>query len=115
MTRFARSEGRPILPFLFGLAVAIQVAGSAALAQNKTAQQNPPAQGGPQDPRSTESDRRPGESLSDRLDRTEGVIRPPADISPNMPQVRPPAPDPRTTPVIPPPGTPGGNPQVEPK
>jgi hypothetical protein len=29
--------------------------------------------------------------------------------------VRPPAPDPGTTPVIPPPGTPGGDPTLEPK
>ena len=39
----------------------------------------------------------------------------PATVSPDMPQARPPAPDPRTTPVIPPPGTPGGSPQIEPK
>ena len=66
-----------------------------------------------QDPRSTGSTRS-GESLSDRLGRSEGVIRPPPTLNPNM-AVRPPVPDPGTTPVIPPPGSPGGNPEVEPK
>jgi len=66
-----------------------------------------------QDPRSTGSPR-PGETLSDRLERTEGVIRPPSDLSPGM-AVRPPVPNPGTTPILPPPGSPGGNPDVTPK
>jgi hypothetical protein len=96
---------------LLALAVVDPMAGSRALAQTDPAQ----AQGGVQDPRSTRSDERPGESLSERLNRTDGVIRPPANIVPQMPQVHPPATDPGTTPVIPPPGTPGGNQQVEQK
>lgn len=67
-----------------------------------------------QDPRSTGSGARPGESLSDRLDRTDGVIRPPENLSPDM-SVRPPVPDPGTTLVIPPPGSPGGNQNIKPK
>jgi hypothetical protein len=55
-----------------------------------------------------------GESLSDRLDRNKGVINPPptgdADIETTVPN-----PDPGTTRVIPPPGTPGGDQSVEPK
>ena len=66
-----------------------------------------------QDPRSTGSTRS-GESLSDRLRRSEGVIRPPPTLNPDM-AVRPPVPDPGTTPVIPPPGSPGGNPDLAPK
>jgi hypothetical protein len=66
-----------------------------------------------QDPRSTGSTRS-GESLSDRLGRSESVIRPPTTLNPDM-AVRPPVPDPGTTPVIPPPGSPGGNPDVAPK
>jgi hypothetical protein len=62
---------------------------------------------GPQDPRSTEP-------LSEKLDRTDGVIRPPANIAPDM-AVRPPVPHPGTTRVIPPPGTPGGDQTIEPK
>jgi hypothetical protein len=50
----------------------------AVAASETSAQTDPPqAQSGPQDPRSTRSDTRPGETLSDRLDRTDGVIRPP--------------------------------------
>jgi hypothetical protein len=83
---------------------------------NAFAQANPPqAQSGPQDPRSTQSAAQPGESLTERLDRTDGVIRPPANVAPQMPQASPPAPDPGTTLVIPPPGTPGGDQRVEPK
>ncbi len=67
---------------------------------------------GPQDPRSTGSMNRPDESLSERLDRSDGVIHPPRGIAPDM-AIRPP--DPGTTRVIPPPGTPGGDPSIEPK
>jgi hypothetical protein len=52
--------------------------------------------------------------VSDKLDRTGGVIRPPADIAPEL-TVRPPVPNPGTTLVTPPPGTPGGDQSVEPK
>jgi len=69
---------------------------------------------GPQDPRSTGSVGRSGAPLSDKLESTGGVIRPPPDIAPDL-AVRPPVPEPGTTPVIPPPGTPGGDPTVEPK
>jgi hypothetical protein len=69
---------------------------------------------GPQDPRSTGSVGRSNEPLSEKLDRTDGVIRPPANIAPDM-SVRPPVPDPGTTPVIPPPGTSGGDQNIEPK
>jgi hypothetical protein len=69
---------------------------------------------GPQDPRSTGSVSRSNEPLSEKLNRTDGVIRPPANIAPDM-TVRPPVPNPGTTPVIPPPGTPGGDQSIEPK
>lgn len=44
----------------------------------------------------------------------QGVIQPPAVVDPGMPKV---TPDTRryNTPVVPPPGTPGGNPAVQPK
>lgn len=67
-----------------------------------------------QDPRSTTTTARPGETLSERLGRTDGVIRPPTDLNPDM-SVRPPVPNPGTTPVIPPPGSPGGDQRVQPK
>lgn len=65
-----------------------------------------------QDPRSTGATARPGETLSERLDRTDGVIRPPSELTPDN-TIRPS--DTGTTPVIRPPGSPGGNPNVEPK
>jgi hypothetical protein len=54
-----------------------------------------------------------GENLSDKLARTDGVICPP-NVGPDM---RTPAPETGsgTMPVIPPPGSPGGNPSLRPK
>jgi hypothetical protein len=49
--------------------------------------------------------------LSQRLDDTGGVICPP-DVDPAM---KAPTPKGGNTPVIPPPGSPGGNPNVQPK
>jgi hypothetical protein len=54
---------------------------------------------------------RPNEPLSDRLARTEGIICPP-DIDP---EIRAPTPDVGTMPIIPPPGTPGGDQTVRPQ
>ena len=53
-----------------------------------------------------------GTSSSD-LSRSGGVITPPVGIDPEIKQNPPPAG--ATMPVIPPPGTPGGNPAVKPK
>ena len=50
--------------------------------------------------------------LSDQLAASKGVICPPAGIDPQM-QQRPP--EGGTLKVIPPPGSPGGNPNVQPK
>ena len=52
------------------------------------------------------------ESLSDKLDRSDGVLSPPADVDPGLAR---PAPDVGTTRIIPPPGSPGGDPTVRPK
>jgi hypothetical protein len=57
----------------------------------------------------------PGETtgsanLSDELSRSKGVICPPAEIDPSIS-----APGRGVTPVIPPPGTPGGDPTIIPK
>lgn len=54
------------------------------------------------------------ETLSDTLSRTDGVLKPPATGAPDM-RVPAPVPDPNTTPVIPPPGTPGSGSDVRPK
>jgi hypothetical protein len=55
----------------------------------------------------------PGETLSERLSRTEGVIKPPETAAPEM-RVPAPVPNPGTTPVIPPPGSSPTDP-VQPK
>jgi hypothetical protein len=52
------------------------------------------------------------EPLADKLARSDGVLCPPAGIDPEM---RAPAPDIGKTPVIPPPGSPGGDPTIRPK
>lgn len=55
-----------------------------------------------------------GETLSERLDRSGGVIKPPPTLDP---EIRVPAKEPNagTMPVIPPPGSPGGNQAIQPK
>jgi hypothetical protein len=65
----------------------------------------------PQDPGSTGSTC-PGTSLSDRLSRCDGVIRPPSNLNPDN-TIEPP--NTGTTPVIPPPGSPGGDQRIDPK
>jgi hypothetical protein len=66
-----------------------------------------------QDPSTTGSTGSSG-TLSDKLEASDGVIRPPSNIAPDM-TVPAPDPNPGTTRVIPPPGSPGGNPNIEPK
>jgi hypothetical protein len=51
------------------------------------------------------------ESLSRKLDRSNGVITPPRHVDPGLTQAPPPA-GPQSTPVIPPPGGPNGPPNV---
>jgi hypothetical protein len=54
---------------------------------------------------------RSNQTLSERLDRTNGVIcQPDTDLG-----IKAPTPEAGKTPVIPPPGSPGGNPNVQPK
>jgi hypothetical protein len=52
------------------------------------------------------------EPLGDKLARSDGVLCPPAGVDPEM---RAPTPDAGNTPVIPPPGSPGGDPTIRPK
>ena len=54
------------------------------------------------------------ENLSDRLNRSEGVIKPPRDLDPEM-DVPAPVPNPGPTLVLPPPGSPGGDERFRPK
>ncbi len=83
-------------------------------APNMPAPQNTiPEKVAPSEPSSTGSTGSGG-TLSDKLERTDGVIRPPSGIDPEI-TTRAPAPNPGTTPVIPPPGSPGGDQSVNPK
>jgi hypothetical protein len=103
-----------------GVAVAALAGGMAgAAAQTRPTPEIPQSdtQGQPdprQDPRSTGAVGQSSQTLSEKLDRTDGVIRPPTDIAPDM-SVPAPDPNPGTTRVIPPPGAPGGDPTLEPK
>jgi hypothetical protein len=55
----------------------------------------------------------PGRNLSDQLARSDGVICPPGQVDP---EIHAPAPQPGgAMPVIPPPGSPGGDQSVKPK
>jgi hypothetical protein len=53
------------------------------------------------------------EPLGDRLERSNGVIRPPGGVDPGL--TEPPPASGSRTPVIPPPGTPGGTREFNPK
>jgi hypothetical protein len=55
----------------------------------------------------------PSGSLSDELSRSGGVVQPPATGDQGV--VPPPKAGHQSTPVIPPPGTPGGNQEIQPK
>ncbi|MGY4303394.1 hypothetical protein ACVIJ6_000637 [Bradyrhizobium sp. USDA 4369] len=55
---------------------------------------------------------RAGEPLGEKLAKTNGVLCPPSGVDPEM---HAPTPEGGTTPVIPPLGSPGGNPNVQPK
>ena len=90
----------------------------------KDTQQSAPAQP-PLDPKACASDKRatlgggdtvqvpwPDKSVSEKLAATDGVICPPPDIDPD---IHVPSRGGGAMPVIPPPGSPGGDPSVQPK
>jgi hypothetical protein len=79
----------------------------------RSATMTPP---GPTEPgvttgRSTDGDTKQ-EPLGDKLARSDGVLCPPSGVDP---EIRAPTPEVGNTPVIPPPGSPGGDPTVRPK
>ncbi|ABD86559.1 hypothetical protein [Rhodopseudomonas palustris] len=81
-------------------------AGSSNCAPSRTA----PEQGSITTPDATTGQGR--EPLGDKLARSDGVLCPPAGVDP---EIRAPTPDVGNMPVIPPPGSPGGDPTVRPK
>jgi len=74
-------------------------------------------QGQPAAPPAVRDNAPTGPSLSERLDRSKGVIAPLASTANTDPGIVKPAPSTGagSMPVIPPPGTPGGDPNVQPK
>ena len=125
MGRFLRMPMKPSLSLL-----CVLIAGcSAADAQAPPAPATPPAQTaapatargcGPTQPVPSRGTIAPegsttgqrAEPLSDQLAKSDGVLCPPAGVDP---EIRAPPPDPGKMPVIPPPGSPGGDPTVRPK
>jgi hypothetical protein len=96
----------PATPGQVPCSPAMPAPGSADTPPPKTGDTPPPASGAPQ------NGAPPNDNLSDRLARSEGVICPPANLDPEM---KAPTPDAGNTPVIPPPGNPGGDPTIRPK
>ena len=112
-------SGHTILRNAAALALSVGLA-SAGWAQGAPVQPQPkdPNMPSPQNTVPEKIDPKPtgttGGSLSDKLERTDGVIKPPTGIDSGITTPAP-VPNPGTTPVIPPPGSPGGNPTVQPK
>ncbi|HWJ18845.1 hypothetical protein [Bradyrhizobium sp.] len=114
------------------LILATLTASSAATAQAPPTPATPPAQTAPPAPArnatgcaptqsmpqgtiapqgTTTTDPR-AEPLSDKLARSDGVLCPPTGVDP---EIRAPTPETGNMPVIPPPGSPGGDPTIRPK
>jgi hypothetical protein len=113
------------------LSGALLAASGAAIAQAPPAPATPPAQTahpvpaaatgcapmqpvpprGAVSPEGTTTGQR-AEPLGDKLAKSDGVLCPPAGIDP---EIHAPTPDAGNTPVIPPPGSPGGDPTIRPK
>jgi hypothetical protein len=100
--------------------------GTAAHAQAPASPATPPAQTAPpaancapMTPRGSSGTTREGgtvgqsnEALGDKLARSDGTLCPPSGVDP---EIRAPTPEGGKMPVIPPPGSPGGDPSVRPK
>jgi hypothetical protein len=84
---------------------------SATAGSSDCSPMQPPSPGGTDVPEGTTTGQR-SEPLGDRLARSDGVLCPPSGVDP---EIRAPTPNTGNTPVIPPPGSPGGNPNVRPK
>jgi hypothetical protein len=97
---------------VLGLALLLVGSGAAAPMPNKD------QSAGPSSPQTVPEDRAMSgsstEPLSNKLGRSGGIIHPPGYVDPDMTQA-PPAIGRKSTPVIPPPGTPGGRHGVNPK
>lgn len=91
------------------LLVLLLCAGCAAVAAQGTGSACPP---GTTRNAPTLGQKDDGKPLSDKLAQSKGIICPPAGVDPQMRQA---PPEGGAIKVIPPPGSPGGNPNVQPK
>jgi hypothetical protein len=102
--------------FLASLAAALLIV---AAAQAQTPKSPPSATDDAVPGKTVPQDATPGQSsgnspLSEQLSRSGGVIKPPTNVDRQI-QAPTPNPGPKSMPVVPPPGSPGGNPDVKPK
>jgi hypothetical protein len=127
---YVRSRGFPrmtkrafLLSFVLMASTGVAAAQAPPTPATPPAQTAPPAMAGncaltkPVPPRGTIAPEgtttgQAGEPLSDKLAKSDGVLCPPAGVDP---EIRAPTPNAGNTPVIPPPGSPGGNPNLRPK
>jgi hypothetical protein len=100
---FAQAPPTPVTP-------PAQTAAPAPRANNCAPTESMPKEGSIA-PQGTTTGQR-AEALGDKLAKSDGVLCPPAGVDPQM---HAPTPDAGNTPVIPPPGSPGGDPTVRPK
>jgi hypothetical protein len=113
--RVSRSTKREIVMRNF-LRLTVPVALVLATAAGAFAQSRPPGPGANQRaPNSFDAQpgQQRGQSLSERLDQSGGVIHPPSDVDSGI-HVTPPATGDKM-PIVPAPGSPGGDPTVKPK
>jgi hypothetical protein len=116
--RFLRMQIRTSLQVLVVLMAACQAARAQAppatptpAPTNDCAPTQPVVPRGTVAPEGATTGQRTG-PLSDQLAKSDGVLCPPAGVDPDMSAA---APDAGNMPVIPPPGSPGGDPTVRPK
>lgn len=103
-------------------AAAIALLSSAAFAQSGVPDLKPQTPEGTEPPAESTSppadpstgDNRPNEPLTEKLKEGEGVLEPPRGMDPEIHKDAP-VPNPDKMPVLPPPGEPGGNPEIQPK
>jgi hypothetical protein len=96
------------------IALVLALAAASAASGQSSAPSMKPDQNAPKqfDAESTQQQQR-NQNLSERLNRSGGVIRPPDSVDPEMRVAPPPTGD--KMPVVPAPGSPGGDPTIKPK
>jgi hypothetical protein len=96
------------------IAVVLTLAAASPASGQSSAPSTKPDQNAPSqfDAESTQPQQR-NENLSERLDRSDGVIHPPDSVDPEMRVAPPPTGD--KMPVVPAPGSSGGDPMIKPK